>query len=146
MPLPLIPLFIGSLLVGGGAAAHRHIKRRAFTPQRKQIYETAMQSCRDPVKLRQLAESFRSQGLTAQAKMLEKRAALREVPKDMAEARKVVFKAALQSKDPAAVLKVAQAHEQVGALGAAQRLRDYAQTLLVGPENGHPGTHEKVEQ
>jgi len=136
MPLPLIPLFIGSLIIGGGAAAHRHLKKRAFTPQRRQIYETAMQSCKEPDKLRALAATFREQGLTAQAVMLEKRAALRETPRELAAQRKLVFNAALSSKDPKAVLRVAEAHEKVGAMGAAQRLRDYAQTLLVPtPEN-----------
>lgn len=133
--LPLIPLFIGSLVIGGAAAGHREYKKRQFTPARKMAYESAMQSCRDPQKLRALAATFRDQGLKPQAEMLEKRAALRETPKEIAQARKLVFQAALNSKDPAAVLKVAEAHEKVGALGAAQKLRDYAQTLLVGDEN-----------
>jgi hypothetical protein len=121
------------LLIGGAGSyfGHKWWKtKQAWTPERKQIFEAAMNADppKSPDELRGLAEAFRKEGLTAQATLLEKRAALREAPADLKAKRKAVFTKAMQSNDPKAIRAVADAHEQVGAVGAAEMLRLQADT------------------
>jgi len=125
--LPLIPLLIAST---AGYFGHKEYKRyKAFTPERKALYERAMNSPTDPNDLRKLAAAFDAQGLNKQADKLRKRAMLREAPDAVKAARQAVFKKAMNSNDPAAIDAVAAAHEKVGAEGAAQALRIQAETL-----------------
>ena len=141
MPLPLIPLAVMAL---GGLAFHQTVKREkqgpgkgVVTAQRQNIFETAMRDIEDPAKLRQLAATFREQGLPAQADMLEKRAKLRELPEPVKKARRDAFRKAIKSTDPNAVRNVANAFEKQGAMGAAESLRQYAASLPI-PVTGSP--------
>jgi hypothetical protein len=128
---PLIPALI---LAGAGTAAVIQ-KRRAerqtgvMTPARQVVYETALNEVQEPDKLRDLAKAFRAEGLTEQAAMLEKRAALRELPQETKKARREVFKKALESKDKANVRKVAAVFHGEGCSGAAAELYRYADGL-----------------
>lgn len=126
--IPALPII--ALLAGGTAVfvARRKLKPK-MTAERKAVYETALKTLKDPAKLRELAESFRQEGLAAQAELLEKRAALRELPKAVKEARKEIFRQAMASKDRAGVLAMADAYDREGATGAADALRDYAKGL-----------------
>jgi hypothetical protein len=125
--IPVIPIVV----LGGGAVAYFVQKKRkkCMTPKRKRIYEQALKHLKDPVKLRKLADAFDKAGCKAEATMLRKRAALRELPKSVQKARKAVMKKALASNNPAAIRKVAAKFEEEGATGAAARLRQHAMTV-----------------
>lgn len=125
MPFPLIPVGIG-LLAGG--AYWKHKKRKGMTPERKKIFEAAMNTLKDPNKLRKLSDAFDKEGLKNEATLLRKKALLRELPEDKKVARRKALKAGLKVSSPADVHKVeklANAFHNEGALGAAQRLREH---------------------
>jgi len=123
----IIPVIAVSLASYFGLKAYK--KKKAFTPERRSIYETAMNSPMDPQKLRDLAAAFEKEGLSAQALMLQKRAALREAPESVKAQRRTVFKQAMSSTNPVGIQAVAKAHEELGATGAAQALYLQAETL-----------------
>ncbi len=100
-----------------------------LTPDRELIYNRAMNNLQDPVKLRKLAEGFKSQGLKPQADMLEKRAGLRELPRDVKNERRAVFKKLMQSEDIKKILEAAQVFEEQSATGSALHLRERAASL-----------------
>lgn len=100
-------------------------KKGQMTAARQEVYDQAMASLADPAKLRTLANAFQKEGLTYEATMLRKRAALRELPPDVKKGRQEVYKQALRSTDKEAIAKVANAFEREGALGSAQKLREY---------------------
>jgi hypothetical protein len=126
MPLPLIPIGIG-LLAGG--AFWKHKKTKGMTPERKKIYEAAMNTLKDPNKLRLLSDAFQKAGLKTEAEMLRKKALLRELPEGQKKARRDAFKAGLKATDPSKVETLANAFHKQGALGAAKKLRDHAAGL-----------------
>lgn len=100
-----------------------------LTPDRELIYNRAMNNLQDPVKLRKLAAGFKEQGLKPQAEMLEKRAGLRELPRDVKEKRREAFKKLMQSDDIKKILEAAQVFEEQSATGSALRLRERATML-----------------
>ncbi len=127
--IPFLPLL---LLSGGGwLGVREYKKRKALTPARQAVLENALNA--DPPwpveKLLALAAAFEKEGLAAQGKMLRQRAALYAAPQAVKDARRAVFMKAINSKDPDAILQVARAHEEIGAVGAAQALRLQAETL-----------------
>lgn len=122
----MIPFLPAAVAVLAGAAFFLKKKGGGMTPARLTIYQTALNSERDPAKLRSLAATFRSEGLDTEASMLEKRARLRELPADIKAARRKAFKDAMNSSNKEAVLGMAAAYESEGATGAAQKLREYA--------------------
>lgn len=132
MPFPLVPIAFLGMASLAGYRAHKRQKRQALTPERKRIYEAALQTLKDPEKLRRLADEFETQGLKAQAELLRKRASIRELPEDLKKARRDAFKAAMRSKNQPAVLKLAEAYDAEGATGAAAALRTYAAGLSDG--------------
>lgn len=123
MPLPLVPIAIAGVV---GLAAWKATKKKGMTPERKKIFDAAMRTLNDPVKLRTLADSFEKEGLKAEAGELRKRAAIFSAPKSVLEERKKVFKKAMDSKNPSAIKKVAAAFHKVGHYEAASKLRSYA--------------------
>jgi hypothetical protein len=123
--IPLIPAAV--LLLGSGVLFFR--KKSKMTPARQIVFDTAMKDEKDPAKLTALAAEFQKEGLGVQADLLTKRAALRNLPKEVKEARKQAFKSAMSSKDKNAILGLAAAYEKETAFGAAQKLRDYAKGL-----------------
>lgn len=127
MPLPLIPIVIGSLAVTAAYKVHK--RSDAMTPERQKLFDAAIQSLPDPDKLRQLAGAFKDQGLFKQADLLEKRAALRELPKETQDARKQVFRKAMSLTDPNMVEQAATVFHGEGCIGAASCLNLYAQGL-----------------
>lgn len=132
MPLPLLPIVVISLC---GLAYHKKATsekgpgKGVLTAERQTAYETAIKECTDAGKLRTLAQVFRDQGLSVQADMLEKRAALRDMPKEVKEARRKVYKKAMASTNPDAIRNLAIAYEREGCYGAAANLRKYAASL-----------------
>jgi hypothetical protein len=126
MPLPLIPIAIVGLT---GGAYWRHKRKKGMTPERKKIFEAAMNTLQDPNKLRKLSDVFTKEGLKNEGELLRKKALLRELPPEQKAARRAALKAGLNSKDVSKVQNLADAFHNQGALGAAKRLRDYATGL-----------------
>ena len=134
--LPFLPLAIGVLGLGAYAASKRRAdaqSRKAgeggLTPERAIVYETALKSCKDAPKLRELAKTFRAEGLEPHAVMLEKRANLRDLPPASKAARREAFKKGMTSQNPQAIANLADAFDHEGATGAADHLRMYASGL-----------------
>lgn len=114
---------------GGGWLISKMTKKKGMTPDRDKIYQEAMKNVRDGDKLRALAIVYDKEGLTNEADMLRKRAALREQPEEAKKARREAFKKTMSSTDHDGIIKVAEEFEKVGATGAAEALRTYAGTL-----------------
>lgn len=127
----MIPLLPAAIIALAGTAFLMSRKKTgaALTPEREMLFTKAVNTEKDPVKLRALAGQFRSDGLNAQADFLEKRAKLRELPDEVKAQRKAVFKQAMSSTNKEAVLKLADAYEKEAATGAAEALRKYAKGL-----------------
>ena len=124
---PLIPI-IG--LVGGGVFAYKRAKKKkGLTPQRQQIYQSAIKNEKDPEKLKTLATAFDKEGMKPYGDELRKRAALRSMPPAQQQAYGEAFAKGMTSQDPSAVHRLADAFHAKGAYGAAQHLRDYAKGL-----------------
>lgn len=131
----LLPVSIVAL---GGAAWYAHTRRdKAVTPQvaaeRQAVFQSALDNVKDPIKLREIAKTFREQGLNAEADLLEKRAALRELPQDVKDGRREAFKKGMASSNPTEIRALANLFEQEGATGAAKALRDVAAGLEAMP-------------
>lgn len=138
--LPIVILgLVGASAVAQSKRAKKDVDPRTVA-ERQVIYETALNTVKDPAKLRSLAEVYRGQGLTAEADMLAKRAALQELPEETKEARREVFRKAMASTNVDAILTLAAAYDSEGCTGAAQNLRKYAAGLTVAEET----THESV--
>ncbi len=129
----IIPIVITGL--GAGAFWRAGKKRGVMTPERQKIYQAALGgSLKDPKKLRQLASAFSQVGLTPQADLLNKRAALKEAPKTLKAERREAFRKGMSSKDRQAVMKLATEFQNIGATGAAAKLAAYASGLpLITP-------------
>lgn len=133
MPLPIVPIaaaaVFGAVVIAKSKRAQPPMSQ-SVEASRRTIYVDAMTSRSvKPDYLRGLAQQFAQQGMTAEAEMLVKRAELAEAPKELKEARKEALRAAFASKNPDAVRRFADLHEQMGALGAAAGLREYASGL-----------------
>jgi hypothetical protein len=100
-----------------------------MTPERQAVYEVALNEAKDPAKIEALAATFAAEGLTAQARILQKRAELRRLPPEIKAARKEAFRKALSSTNKAAILDLAREYQAQGCGGAARKLYEYAQGL-----------------
>lgn len=138
MAFPLLPLVVLGLTAAAWKAKKNRDEEAAainygvVTPERQVIYETAMNEVLEPEKILKMAEAFDKQGLSNQAKLLRKRAALRTLPKEIKQQRKEIFQKAMEIKDPAkkdAIRKVAAAFHGEGAVGSAEALLRYAESL-----------------
>jgi hypothetical protein len=123
--IPLIPVAVIGL---GVTAAYKVYKKRnqGMTPERRKVYESALNTLKDPEKLRVLGAAFKREGLTEEATMLNKRAKLRELPPDVKAGRRDAFKKGMTLKNPINIEKLAVTFEKEGATGAAAALRKYA--------------------
>jgi len=133
IPIPSAPVIVVCLAV---VAALRNGKK-GITPERQVAFETAMHKCKDPDKLRKLAESFDKEGLKdPYGDMLRKRATLRALPEDVKKARRDAFHKAMKTTDPAKIPvleRMADAYEDEGCTGVAYQLREYAKGLKGQP-------------
>ena len=130
----ILELSLGALALAAYWRTSRAERALANLPphilaNREAIYDTAINSLKDPAKLRELSSAFRAQKMMAQADMLESRAQLAEAPQEVKEQRREVYRKAMASRDKAAVLDVATAFEKMGATGAAASLKHYAEGL-----------------
>ena len=130
-----VPFMVTALGCTAVAVSRKRRKPRGMTAERAQIYEAALVSLKDPGRLRSLADAFDSQGLSKQAKLLRQRADLNEAPPEKKLERRELYRKAMRSKNPQAVLQMAAAFDEVGATGAAFNLRQYAAALIqLGPQ------------
>lgn len=126
----MLPVIIAAATGVAGLATWAWKKKKGthnygvLTPDRELIYNRALNNLNDPVKLRKLAAGFKEQGLKPQAEMLEKRAALRELPRDVKEKRRDVFKKLMQSSDVKKIAEAADLYDKDGATGSASKLRE----------------------
>jgi hypothetical protein len=128
MPFPLVPVTIGAL-AGLAYLRGQAQKKGVFTPERRIVFETALATLRDPESLRKLADAFDKEDLRAQAAILRKRAALRELPREKQLARRAAFRKAMSSKDAEKVEAMSRAFREEGCTGAAEALERYASGL-----------------
>jgi hypothetical protein len=122
---PAIPLVVAAL---SGFTWWR-LKRRNYgkmTPERAKVFEAALKTLKDPVKLEKLAQGFQDSGLKAEATELRKRAKYYAAPKEVKEKYKETFRKSLSSTDPQKVTNAARAFHKVGMYGAAEKLKQYA--------------------
>jgi len=129
MPFPLIPAAVVAL-AGAGVYVHKKRKPKKMSAEQEKIYSAALKTLKDTAKLRGLADTYQKEGFKHEADMLRKRAALRELPPETKKARKAAFKAGLQSKDPVKVNRLAEMFHKEGAVGVADKLRQYAKGLI----------------
>ena len=137
MPIPLVPVALATLGLLAWRSAAKRDKETApdygvMTNDRQVVYNVAMNDTAEPEKIENLATAFEAQGLPAQADMLRKRAALRRLPDNVKAERREVFKKAMSVTDPAkkdAIRNVAAAFHGEGAVGAAEALYRYAESL-----------------
>ncbi len=90
------------------------------------IYDTAINTVKDPDQLRLLGQAFQQAGLTAEAKMLFLRADNAEASPETKAARKEAFHKGMESTDIPGIYALAEAFETQGAPGAALALRQHA--------------------
>ena len=109
---------------------YRRPRRVGMTGKRKQIYESALVTLKQPEKLRALAAAFEGEGLIAEADLLKKRAAIRELPKSKREERRAIFRRAIQSSNIPAIRAVADEFRAAGCTGAAANLYQHADSLV----------------
>lgn len=123
IPVTIVVLCCGSYL-------RKNRNRGVMTPERMKIYSAAISGAlKDPASLDRLANAFAGEGLSEQAVLLRKRAILRRLSKDVKEARRAVWKKAMQSKNKTAVFNLAAEYDKQGCTAAAMRLREYASGL-----------------
>ena len=123
----LLPWAIGGLV--GLSWWKRSQNQRGMTAERRVLLDTLINTPQTPATLKTMADAYEKEGLKSEAATLRKKAALRELPDDVKERRKQVFRDAMKSSDPAAVLSVAAAFEKEGYTGNAAALREYAASL-----------------
>lgn len=133
MPLPLVPIAIMSLAgVAYGVNKMRDAKN-AVTVQtiaeRRVIYETALNTCKEPEKLKKLADVFEQVGQKPEAIMLRKRADLMLASPETKKQRRESLDKGLASSNKEGVLALADAFEEIGATAAAEKLRNHASEL-----------------
>lgn len=120
---------VGALVGGGVAHVSGDPQRGVMTPKRKLIYAQAMATIKDPAELRKLAAAFHGEGLHGEGQMLQKRAALRELPDDTKDKRRAAFRKAMASDNADVIAQIAAAFETEGAIDAAKTLRDHADAV-----------------
>ena len=117
-------------LVGGGVAHTTEQKPAGvMTAKRRIIYQRAMEKISEPSELRTLADAFEKEGLSAEALMLRKRAALRELPESTQALRRKHFRQAMASDNLEMIQRLSQAFASVGSVDAAKALADHAEAV-----------------
>lgn len=109
---------------------YRRPRRVGMTGKRRQIYESALVTLKQPEKLRSLAAAFEGEGLIAEADLLRKRASIKELPKSKREERRAIFRRAIQSSNIPAIRAVADEFRAAGCTGAAANLYAHADSLI----------------
>lgn len=138
----MIPLIwpLGLALVGGmGYAGKKHLDKKKLTPERRMVFETAMEKVKDARQLCNLADQYDAVGLKAQATLLRKRAKLRSLPEAQKAMRREAMRKAFQSTDIAALQRFAAALESETAYANAAKIRAYIKTLTPNGQQAPQG-------
>lgn len=109
---------------------YRRPRRVGMTGKRMQIYQSALVTLKEPEKLRALAAAYEGEGLIAEADLLKKRAAIKELPKNKREERRAIFRRAIESSNIPAIRAVADEFRAAGCTGAAANLYAHADSLV----------------
>jgi transposase len=128
----LLEVAFGAALI---AAWRRAASRGKFTPERRAIYEGALQGCqgeRGAEILRELATNFEKEGLKLPAKLMRKRADWITAPPEEWEKRRAAVKNCLQSDNIEMIERVAAAFEAETATGQARQLRRHIEAVRGG--------------
>lgn len=125
----MVPYVIGGLAVLAWLRAPS--QKKVLSPEHLVIFETAMTDLHHSGKLRELADAFDKYGAKTEAAILRKRAATRDLPKEVKKQRGDVFRQAMASKDPDVVESIALLFEQQACTGAARELYTRARSLHV---------------
>lgn len=120
--IPFIPMIVVGLTAAGVYVAKNRAESK-MTPERTIVYNHALANLKDPEKLRTLSAAFEGEGLTEQADMLLKRASLRELPKDVKDSRRYIYRQGMASLNPDEVIALADSFEKEGCTGACAALR-----------------------
>jgi hypothetical protein len=123
----MVHYVIGGLAILAWLRAPSQKKR--LSPEHMVIFETAMTDLHHSGKLRELADSFEKYGAKAEAAILRKRAAVRDLPKSVKDQRTKVYRQALAHNDPTVVEAIAVMFEREACSGAAKSLYDRARGL-----------------
>ncbi len=143
--IPLLPVTILALMGGTGYVVYK--RKGKMTPDRKKLFETAFETLKPPAKLRELANMFEKEGHKTEAELLRKRAALREQSPEKTAKERAIFKQAMSSNNPDAVMKIAKIFRDKGALGAAKKLENYANGLRkANLKNAAPQKDKKKDE
>jgi hypothetical protein len=132
-----LPAAVGALAIAVGLKKPQTVSPEVAA-NRAAIYRAAL-SCKDPAKLRRLAEAYAGEGYKAEGIMLYKRAALREASPEKKAMWREAMQKGLSSSDPAAVRNLASAFEASAHTGVAARLREYADGLDAAIQAAHEG-------
>lgn len=139
-PIPILPVAVGALVLaaivakkkrdaaGGDGTPDEIGNTGTMTPDRQAIYEQTLKSD-NPEAMHTMANVFQSQGLTAQANVIRKRAGLLTLPASTKLAREQVFHRAMASTNKSAVTKIAGEFMKQGCTSTAQALYKYAEGL-----------------
>jgi hypothetical protein len=104
--------------------------RGQITEEREKIYLAALEDLTDTDKLRELADEFQKQGCEIQAKMLRKRADLRDLSFVQKKARRDAFERGMNNwTNPDGIEVLAKNFEEATATGAAAALRKHAEDV-----------------
>lgn len=137
-----------ALGAGVGAIAFEVAPRRKqarMSPERRIIFEKACATSKDAKELRAYADQFEREGLHAQAKVLRKRADMRELPDDVKEARRTAFRQAFSWKKATDLDRFADLYEDECAFAAAKKLRLQAVAVRAADDAKSTGVPASAE-
>lgn len=127
------PVMIGILAVSG---IKTYRKKKAWTPAHEKVFIYHMTECAmkdgTPITandLRTLAAGYEERGFDAKAKLLRKRAKLRELPEEVKQERLRIFRNVCCSTDPDKIEKMIAVYEEEGCMGTVATLKKYVQGL-----------------
>lgn len=120
----------GTVVALALAAWYRSGKRGKLTPERESIYLQALEHLTDTTKLRTMADEYEKVGLPLKAKMLRKRADLRDLPKEKKVAYHEAYLKGMESTNIEGIRTLAKTFEVMTATGAAAKLRERADKLI----------------
>lgn len=120
----------GALAGGALAKMSPKTKRGEMTADRESVYREAMNNEKaTPEELEELALDFQSEGLLAEAEMLQGRASLRRLPPEILEQRKVIYRKAMTSDNPEEIREFATSFDGGHAFKGAESLRKHADAV-----------------
>jgi len=125
MPIGIVTLAVVAAIKSG--------KRPGLTPDRKRIFVTYLNECRDADALSAMADTMEKEGCKAEALTLRKIAARCSLSKEEKDQRRRIFRQAMALTDPDVVEEFGRAYEEEFCLRAARALYERARGLRSAP-------------